>query len=267
MVNAGPSFLSEDKRLDVKSKAQSVIVENSLKGLTDIFDIIEDKAFLIKRPYTHNDGKPKFSGFCTYMLDNFVVFINTAYSLGHQRYTAAHELYHIYFDSEDLKKNKLLKDDESNSDNEDLAQGFASELLMPEDRFKKAFFSEVSDGPFTVNEAIRLNNKFKVSYKASLMRCLQLNLISLETFNELVEYGTVDKMEELHHLTRDNGYKIDLLIPSNEISISRKFVDYAIDNFEDGKISESRLISILEFAGIDDVVEIIEHKQPKVDTE
>lgn len=263
MAEAVPSFLTEEKRLEVKAKAQTVLIENSLKGLTDIFEIIEDKAFLIKRPYTHSDGKAKFSGFCTYMLNKYVVFINTAYSQGHQRYTAAHELYHVYFDSEDLKKARLLENDGNKSESENLAQGFAAELLMPEDRLKEAFHLETKDGSFDVNEAIRMNNKFKVSYKAILMRCLQLKLISLEVFNDLAQYGSLEKKQELQDLTRDNGYNINLLIPTNEISVSRKFVDFAFDNFKDGKISESRFRSILEFAGIPNVDEVVAHIKPE----
>ncbi|CAH0344789.1 ImmA/IrrE family metallo-endopeptidase [Bacillus sp. CECT 9360] len=257
-----PQFLGEKKRLDAKKMARQVSLEIALLGITDIFDVIEEKALLIKSPYKNSEGKARFSGFCSYIDNHFVVFINSAYSLGHQRYTAAHELYHVYFDTEKLKKNKLLKRDDNS--NEELAQTFAAELLMPEDRLKSSFLEEVGSKEMDVYHTIRLHQTFKVSYRAMVTRCLELGLINEKAYLKLTEYGTIENKELLQTLTKESGYKIDLLLATNERYVSRKFVDFAIDNFSNNKISEGRLKSLLEYAGVENFESIVtKHNKEK----
>lgn len=253
--------LEEYERLEIKKRAQQVNFEISQLGIVDIFDMIEQKALLIKSPYVNSKEQARFSGFCTYIDKNFVVFINTAYSLGHQRFTAAHELYHLYYDADKLKSNKLLKKDKTEDHNEKLAQCFASELLMPEDRLRSLFAKEVGEKELTVHHVIRLHQTFKVSYRAMLTRCCNLGLITLNTRDELLKFGSIENAELLQKLTKENGYKTDILLPSYEKYVSREFVDLAIDNFGNNKISEGRLKSLLAYAGIDDYESIIKGKK------
>ncbi len=72
------------------------------KGLSDIFDILSEIAFLIRKPLDVEG----LSGFITYYEDRFVVYLNSSFSLGHERYTGAHELYHIMYNKDILKKRK-----------------------------------------------------------------------------------------------------------------------------------------------------------------
>ncbi len=74
------------------------------KGLSDIFDILSEIAFLIRKPLDVEG----LSGFITYYEDRFVVYLNSSFSLGHERYTGAHELYHIMYNKDILKKKRYL---------------------------------------------------------------------------------------------------------------------------------------------------------------
>ena len=64
--------------------------------------------------------------------------------MGHERYSGAHELYHVIYNADILKKEKVILDDK-NYQVEDLkAETFASEFLMPEDYVKEVFYKIVN---------------------------------------------------------------------------------------------------------------------------
>ncbi|UTW68363.1 hypothetical protein KHA80_11825 [Anaerobacillus sp. HL2] len=67
------------------------------KGVFDVIDILNEVAIVIRCPHVNSRGE-MFSGFSTYIEKHFVTFINSRYTLGHERFTAAHGLYHILYD-------------------------------------------------------------------------------------------------------------------------------------------------------------------------
>ena len=127
-------FPDELIRLEIKKNAEDVRYKYSKKGLSDIFDILSEDAFLLRMPLKTTE----VSGFSTYFQDKFVVFLNSSFTLGHERYSGAHELYHIIYNQEILKNEKLLLNDPKTV--EDIkADIFAAEFLMPEDYVKEVF--------------------------------------------------------------------------------------------------------------------------------
>jgi Zn-dependent peptidase ImmA (M78 family) len=75
----------------------------------------------------------RLSGMCTIVNDNIVICINSWTSYGRQRFTLAHELYHILYE-DNLQRviyDMKLSDDKSDSEKE--ADMFASYLLVPYD--------------------------------------------------------------------------------------------------------------------------------------
>jgi Zn-dependent peptidase ImmA (M78 family) len=239
-------YVDEVLRLEIKSKAEEVRYRWSKKGFTDIFDIVNEKALLIKKPFA-TSGVNHFSGFSTYLDEHFILFINTAYTLGHQRFTAAHELYHLEFDADFLTRCKVVNEDDE--ENEQRANVFASEFLMPEDAIKEYFLKHLNGLEIRPYHVVRMHNLFKVSYKAMLVKLFQFGYIVEAQFEKLKKMGRIEEQTNLLNLTKKQGFNTDLILPTNDSSIPDKFIHYIIDNYDNKKISYGRLEGFLEFIG------------------
>lgn len=93
----------------------------------DIFKIVQriDNLTLVFYSFGKN-----ISGVCYKGKSSNVIAINSAMSVGRQRFSLAHELYHLYFD--DLNKNSISMISIGNGDeNEKKADQFASYFLVP----------------------------------------------------------------------------------------------------------------------------------------
>jgi Zn-dependent peptidase ImmA (M78 family) len=251
----------EPLRLAIKQLAEESRYRFSKKGIVDVFDILEDVAFFIRKPLEIYE----ISGFTTYFNNEFVVFLNSSFTLGHERFTAAHELYHILYNSDILKKEKLLLNDNSNNVEDEKANVFASEFLMPEDYVKELFYKliNVDRDKLEVRHVVRLNSTLKVSYKSMLKRLVQLDLCDISLYESLVEYGTLEKKEELRYITKTEGYDISLIVPSNIVHVSKEYLEIAKKNYEKGKISYGKITQLLEF--INETPEQYGYNEPEDD--
>jgi Zn-dependent peptidase ImmA (M78 family) len=238
----------ESFRLQIKDLAEDVRIKFARKGLSDIFDILSEAAFLIRKPLDTDE----LSGFSTYFEGQFIVYLNSNFTLGHERYTGAHELYHLIYNADILKKEKILLDDEKHKAEDAKADVFASEFLMPEDYVKEVFYKIVNVDKDSVlpRHIIRMHNYFKVSYKAMLKRLIQLNLCSIGKYEELVDICSLENTELLQSLTRREGYSIDLITPSREVYIPKEYIEYIKTNYERGNISYKNMKNSLEFIGL-----------------
>ncbi|SNX54487.1 ImmA/IrrE family metallo-endopeptidase [Thermoanaerobacterium sp. RBIITD] len=238
----------ESFRLQIKDLAEDVRMKFARKGLSDIFDILSEAAFLIRKPLDTDE----LSGFSTYFEEQFIVYLNSNFTLGHERYTGAHELYHLIYNADILKKEKILLDDEKHKAEDTKADVFASEFLMPEDYVKEVFYKIVNVDKSNVlpRHIIRMHNYFKVSYKAMLKRLIQLDLCSIDKYEELVDICSLEKAEMLQSLTRREGYSIDLITPSKETYVPKEYIEFVKTNYERGNISYKNMKTSLEFIGL-----------------
>ena len=97
----------ESFRLQIKDLAEDVRIKFARKGLSDIFDILSEAAFLIRKPLDTDE----LSGFSNYFGEQFIVYLNSNFTLGHEWYTGAHELYRLIYNADILKKEKILLND------------------------------------------------------------------------------------------------------------------------------------------------------------
>lgn len=231
-------------RLEIKKLADETRVDWAKKGLTDIFMILDNAAILIRSPLN-----TELSGFCTYFKESFTVFTNSNLTLGHERFTGAHELYHLTYEKDIIKNKKLL--DDRDRKNEDKAQMFAAEFLMPEDGVKELFYKRVNLSPNEIEpkHIVRIQNPFKVSYAAMLKRFIHLELCDINKYEYLRSFGSVEKADELVRLTKQEGFDCSLIKPSKVKSISDEFIEIARSNYEKGKISYDKLDELLDFIG------------------
>lgn len=235
-------------RLRVKELAEEVRGRFAKKGLSDIFDVLSEAAFLIRKPMETNE----ISGFSTYFEEQFIVFLNSNFTLGHERFTGAHELYHLIYNPDILKKEKVILDKQKYKVEEETADIFASEFLMPENYVKEIFYKIISVDKTNVlpRHVIIMQNYLRVSYKAMLKRLIQLDLCSIDKYNELVKICSIENAEQLQSLTKREGYIIDLIIPSKVKYISKEYIEFVKSNYERGNISFENMKNSFQFIGL-----------------
>ena len=244
MKNIGIPF--EQKRLQVKELAEEVKIRYAKKGISDVFDILTEISLLIRKPI-----QIELSGFTTYYQNQFIVYLNSNFTLGHERFTAAHELYHLIYNKELIKKEKLLIAEKRNE--EDInADIFAAEFLMPEDFVKEIFYKIVNVDIKKVQprHIVRMHNYFKVSYKAMLIRLIQLGLCFPDSYDELVEICSLENKEKLQELTQKEGYDTLLINPSKVTYIPQEYIEFVKSNYENKVISYKNMETCFNFLEI-----------------
>lgn len=177
-----------------------------------------------------------------------VILVNTNMTLGHMRFTMAHELYHAEFDTELEGRTCLVGNNLSKNDlGERSADFFATSLLMPANGLRTTIENMVKDRAdfsLTTEDIFNLENIYKVSHQAMCYRLKNLNLIDFAQLHALLE--DVRIKEEVKRL----GLGDDLYCPTCEDSVSSNFSDLAIELFKNKKISKSKFIESLEGTGI-----------------
>lgn len=105
-----------------------------------------------------------------------LICVNSKDSLGHQRFTIAHELAHFIFDYKPTENNleyyNTYKTDDEDDEIERRANKFAANLLMPEDEFKRKYNELKNDD----EKYIKLVEYFEVSRRAIDRRIVELGL-------------------------------------------------------------------------------------------
>lgn len=140
----------------------------------DIFAIVngwkDKKITIVKYPMSS-----RISGMCTKEKEDIVICINSKTSYGRQRFTLAHELYHVLYE-EGMQRvicDMSMNSDKSESERE--ADQFASYLLMPYDALLEY---EHDKEKWSLEKIIDAEQFFQVSHQAMLHRLVCDNLLS-----------------------------------------------------------------------------------------
>lgn len=133
----------------------------------DIFAIVngckEKKITIVRYPMSS-----RISGMCTRVEEDDVICINSAMSYGRQRFTLAHELYHIFY--EDNKMQRVIcgmNIGDNNADSEREADIFAGYLLVPYDAL---FQYGRRVGNWCLDAVIEAEQFFQISHLAMVYR-------------------------------------------------------------------------------------------------
>lgn len=171
----------------------------------DIFAIVngwkEKKITIVKYPMSS-----RISGMCTREGDDIIICINSMTSYGRQRFTLAHELYHVLYEK-DVKRvicDMNMYGTKSKSELE--ADQFASYLLMP---FDALLQYEHDQNKWNFEKVIDAEQFFQVSHQAMLHRLVRDNLLSQEIAEE---YKFITVSSEAAKL----GYGKELYFPSDK---------------------------------------------------
>lgn len=113
----------------------------------------------------------RLSGICVKSKESYVIAINSSMTLGRQRFSLAHELYHLFYD-EDLLTAVCAKRIGIGSDKELEADQFASYLLMPPDALSDMIkqIKKTPSAGLTVKDVVRIEQYFQISRQAVLYR-------------------------------------------------------------------------------------------------
>ena len=146
----------------------------------DIFAIVNGwkgkKITIIEYPMSS-----RISGMCTKENEDIVICINSTTSYGRQRFTLAHELYHVLYE-EDIKRvicDMSMNGDKSESERE--ADQFASYLLMPYDALQEYEHDRMK---WNLEKVIDAEQFFRISHQAMLHRLVYDNLLSNDVADE-----------------------------------------------------------------------------------
>jgi len=128
------------------------------------------------------------SGMCIKNNGYPIIAINSSMSVGRQRFSMAHELYHLYFDeSEEIRVCAIQID--SGNEIEKAANLFASYFLMPPHAFNGMIrkLCNNSSRNLGIKEIVFLEQYFGVSRQALLFRLVEDNILSTEQANQFRE--------------------------------------------------------------------------------
>ncbi len=220
--------------------------ENELSPI-DIFALVQmiDSLTLIFYPLGES-----ISGACFRGEASAIIVVNSAKSVGRQRYTLAHELYHYYFD-DGVKSTVCSSKIGTGNENEKKADQFASYLLMPQ----AALYEEIQsikageERKITPEEIIRLEQYFGISHQAMLVRLKDDGEITPADV-EVIQAGIISRTAKM-------GMNVSLYKPSPQgenVKVLGHYVSQAEKLFKSDIISEGKYEELLLDAFRDDIV-------------
>lgn len=171
----------------------------------DILSLVQnmDNLTLVYYPMGSN-----ISGMCIKNEDgNCTIAINSLMTLGRQRFSLAHELYHYYFD--DNMMNVCKKEIGTGAENERKADIFASYLLMPRTALYEKVVSLKQNEKLTLQDIIKIEQYFKVSHQTALYQLLNCKFISKSEFDKYMDIRVRREAELM-------GFNSDLYKPTSE---------------------------------------------------
>ena len=173
----------------------------------DIFSLIHNNEDLTIVFYPMSS---RVSGICIRDGNNKIIGVNSNSTYGRQRFTIAHELYHLFF-HEDFKSIVCFTDLEMNKDpQEKEADMFASYFLAPYEALSYFIKSKLGKEKQELNieDVVKIEQYFGISRQAILWRLVNDGYLSYETAN-FMKSGIISSAKRL-------GYDDDLYTPTPE---------------------------------------------------
>ncbi len=226
-------------------KARQLAIDTRLKlGLqsTEHFDVYRAVSSLgitcIKRPL-----ESSISGATLKTNKVKVILVNSSKTLGHQNFTVAHEIYHCLYDENLVSRACKTESFDRVSDSEQVADLFATHLLMPEDAiFNQLRLRKKLDVKLTLADIINLEQFFGVSRKAMCWRLEDLKLITRDE-NDRCCVNVIQGARLL-------GKNTDLYKSTDDKAIISDYAEKASEALQKNLITESRYEEILADADL-----------------
>ncbi len=226
-------------------KARQLAIDTRLKlGLqsTEHFDVYRAGSSLgitcVKRPL-----ESSISGATLKTNKVKVILVNSSKTLGHQNFTVAHEIYHCLYDENLVSRACKTESFDRVSDSEQVADLFATHLLMPEDAiFNQLRLRKKLDVKLTLADIINLEQFFGVSRKAMCWRLEDLKFITRDE-NDRCCVNVIQGARLL-------GKNTDLYKSTDDKAIISDYAEKASEALQKNLITESRYEEILADADL-----------------
>jgi Zn-dependent peptidase ImmA (M78 family) len=192
----------------------------------DIFSVVLNKVKNVTIIFLDMEGYVSGSSYKT--KDQNIIFINSNHPLGRQRFTVAHELYHM------LYEDKFIKCDmTSNHEIEEMANQFASCLLMSNGALLN-YEREHGIEKWDLDAIIETEQFFQISHKAMLRRLMMLDKITEVEFDDLLS-GIIWN-------ARQRGYSDKLYVPyvDKQNFVMGNYIKLINKAYDDNLISQGK---------------------------
>ena len=167
------------------------------------------------------------------------MLVNSSRPMGRQRFTIAHELYHLFYD-DNLEPHLCFEDNGHKNPREASADLFASALLMPKD----GIISNIPDDELRRNQIslatiMRLEQYFGVSHQALCYRLKRLKLINESYLQQLLAISPSRTAWEFGYSTKiyDDG--------DGRKTVLGDFIAKAKVLFDEERISEGHYMELM----------------------
>ena len=247
----------EEIRKLAGDRRQSLSMMGEMPIANGIFTILARLDIkLLEYPIQSDGDRPAFSAAMMYSIEdgNELVFIglNTADYFDKQIFAIAHELYHYY-----TKTGSHLSrlNDAENNIIEAKANRFATEFLLPETTLKSIILDEFKTSKLhTISEKAilrfiaRLQCTWWLPYRSIVKRLYEIGAILDEQYHSL--YGIDERAPEAKYGRLGTAFNCEIFTKlnskTNTIGTSMRDIEIIIRNFEDGLITEDKLINTLQ---------------------
>lgn len=234
-------------KLDLNTKAQQLreALGEDANSPVDIFALANQICGLTVVFYPLGEN---ISGMCVRDKAVKLIAVNSSMSYGRQRFSMAHELYHLYYDDV-AGFNVCAKKFDPKSDIEKCADQFASYFIAPYGSLLREVNRIKKDEKLTLAQVIALEQYFGMSHQAMLWRLISEGFLTTEDANAY-SYGVRAR-------ARNMGYDEKLYLPSPE-GLQKRTYGHYIKQVEELQqkdlISAGKIDELLLDAYRDDIV-------------
>lgn len=233
-------------KLELSTKAQELreLLGEDANSPVDIFSLVSqiEELTLVFYPLGEN-----ISGMCVRDNEIRLIAINSTMSYGRQRFSLAHELYHLYFDDESGFNVCSVKLDPK-SENEKCADQFASYFLAPYKSLRSVINKVTEKGSISMQHVILLEQYFGMSHMAMFWRLVSEGYLSQDQFDDY-RYGVISAARNL-------GYD-DKLYKPTPVDSQRRTYGYYLKQVEELRkkdlVSSGKIDELLLDAFRDDI--------------
>lgn len=200
----------------------------------DIFAVVQNKIDNLTIIFLKMKGDISGSSYET--KNQKIIFINSKHSLGRQRFTLGHELYHLLFE-----KKFNVSDTSSDSEIEEIANQFSSCLLMSNGALLN-YERENNIEEWDLDNIIETEQYFQISHKAMLKRLYWLDKITEDEFEEY--------LPSIKYNASIRGYSLRLYEPYSprDNLIIGNLIKLINKAYDDKKISDGKKEELLRNA-------------------
>lgn len=225
-----------------KFRSDNALSDNEPLKLKSLLQ--KNNIFTVYRPLSSGFSGMSFKIIVKEKCRRFML-INCEHSIGKQHFTICHELYHLYFQSDFNSEISCAgKFDKNGNPEEFNADMFASYLLLPRmGLWEMIPENEKNKNKISLPTLVSIEHYYACSRSALLNRLHQMDLID----ENLKQNYSVDIKSNALKL----GFSTDLYEKGNRNFFIGDYGTLAFKAWEEGMVSESSYLSLLEDLGID----------------